>query len=71
MRELLVREVTRLAFVEVYFGYGMHVEVVVTYFLGQVIVDNLFNSGVEIKTRKQPGLIFAYCCYCYCSLLLL
>jgi hypothetical protein len=34
MRRLLAREVPRLAFVEVYFGYGMRAKVVVVYFLG-------------------------------------
>jgi len=48
-------------FVEVYFGYGMHDEAVVAYFLGKVVADNLLNRGVEAKTKRQLGLIFAYC----------
>jgi hypothetical protein len=34
MRQFLAKEVLGLAFFEVYFGYGMHAEVVVAYFLG-------------------------------------
>jgi len=52
MRELLAREVPWLAFVEVYFSYGMHDKVVIAYFLGQVVVDNLFDRGVEVKAKR-------------------
>jgi hypothetical protein len=48
----------------------MHGEAIVVYFLGQVVVDNLFDHGVEAKARKQLGLIFDYCYYYYCILLL-
>jgi len=57
MRELLTREVLRLTFVEVYFGYGMHNEVVVAYFLGQVVVDDLLDYGVETKAKSQLNLV--------------
>lgn len=74
MRELLAREVPGLAFVEVYFGYGMHGKTAVAYFLGQVVADKLLVRGVEAKAGRQPGLITASSsssCCCYCSLLLL
>ncbi len=61
MRELLAKEVPGFIFVEVYFGYGMHDEAIVAYFLGQVVADNLLNRGVEAKTKRQLGLIFACC----------
>jgi hypothetical protein len=51
MLELLAKEIPRLAFVEVYFGYGMHAKVV-AYFMGHVVADNLFRHGVEAKTRR-------------------
>jgi hypothetical protein len=64
MRELLTREVLGLAFVEVYFGYGMHNEVVVAYFLGQVVADDLLDNGVETKAKRHPNLV-PVCCHCY------
>ncbi len=63
MRQLLTREVPGLAFVEVYFGYGMHNEVVVAYFLGQVVADDLLDNGVETKAKRQPNLV-PVCCHC-------
>jgi hypothetical protein len=39
--------------------------------LGQVVADNLLNRGVEAKTKRQLGLIFACCWCCYYNLLLL
>jgi hypothetical protein len=50
MREVLAKEVLGLAFFEVYFDYGMHVEVV-TYFFGHVVADDLLNYGVEAKLK--------------------
>lgn len=52
MLELLAKEIPRLAFVEVYFGCGMHAKVVVAYFMGHVVVDNLLHHGVEAKAKR-------------------
>jgi hypothetical protein len=71
MKELLAKEFPWLTFVEVYFGYGMHDETSVAYFLGQVVANNLLNCGVEVKVRRQSGLIPTYCCYYYCNLFFL
>jgi hypothetical protein len=52
MRELPNREVPWFTFVEVYFCYGMHNKTTIAYFLGQVVVDDLLDRGVDVKAMK-------------------
>jgi hypothetical protein len=52
MRELLDREVPWFTFVEVYFSYGMHNKATIAYFLGQVVVDDLLDLGVDVKAMR-------------------